>query len=81
MANINQDKLINILNEKWGNRPCNMCGTGNWLVSDKVFELREFNNGDLIIGGGPITPLVTITCSECGNTILINPIAIGVLDK
>ena len=37
MANINQDKLINILNEKWGNRPCNMCGTGNWLVSDKVF--------------------------------------------
>lgn len=81
MANINQDKLINILNEKWGNRPCNMCGTGNWLVSDKVFELREFNNGDLIIGGGPITPLVTITCSECGNTILINPIVIGVLDK
>lgn len=81
MANINQDKLINILNEKWGNKPCNMCGTGNWLVSDKVFELREFNNGDLIIGGGPITPLVTITCSECGNTILINPIAIGVLDK
>lgn len=81
MANINQDKLINILNEKWGNRPCNMCGNGNWLVSDKVFELREFNNGDLIIGGGPITPLVTITCSECGNTILINPIAIGVLDK
>ena len=81
MANINQDKLINILNEKWGNRPCNMCGTGNWLVSDKVFELREFNNGDLIIGGGSITPLVTITCSECGNTILINPIAIGILDK
>nr|WP_302696080.1 hypothetical protein [uncultured Romboutsia sp.] len=81
MATINQDKLIDILNKKWGNRPCNMCGTGNWLVSDKVFELREFNNGDLIIGAGPITPLVTITCSECGNTILINPIAIGILDK
>lgn len=81
MANIDQDKLINILNEKWGNRPCNMCGTGNWIVSDKVFELREFNNGDLIIGGGPITPLVTITCSGCGNTILLNPIVIGLLDK
>ncbi|XZL97429.1 hypothetical protein ACSXAP_06915 [Clostridium perfringens] len=81
MAKINQDKLIEILNEKWKGRPCNMCGDGNWIVSDKIFELREFNDGDLIIGGVPIQPVVTITCKNCGNTVLVNPLAIGVLDE
>ena len=81
MAKINQDNLINILNDKWNGRGCPMCGVGSWIVSDKVFELREFNNGDLVVGGCPIIPIVTVTCSNCGNTVLINPLALGVLSE
>lgn len=81
MSDVNQDELINILNEKWKGRLCPMCGAGNWVVSNKVFELREFNEGNLIVGAGPITPVVTITCGNCGNTIMVNPMAIGLLKK
>ncbi len=82
MSDVNQDELIKILNEKWKSRPCLMCGDANWIVSNKVFELREFNEGNLIIGGGgPITPVVTITCGNCGNIVMVNPMAIGLLKK
>lgn len=81
MSDVNQDELIKILNEKWGARPCHMCGDGPWIVSDKIFELREFNEGDLIVAGGPITPLITITCGNCGNIMMINPMVIGLIKK
>lgn len=81
MSDVNQDELINILNEKWGARPCPMCGEGQWIVSNKVFELREYNEGNLIIGGGTINPVVPITCGNCGNIIMVNPVAIGLLKK
>lgn len=81
MSNVNQDKLIEELNKKWGGRGCPMCGNASWIVSDNVFEIREFNNGNLIVGGGPILPLVTVSCDNCGNTILINPLVLGVMDK
>lgn len=81
MSDVNQDELINILNEKWHGRHCPMCGEGNWIVSNKIFELREFNDGNIVIGSGPITPLLTITCGNCGNIVMVNPMAIGLLKK
>lgn len=74
MASFDSNKIINHLNEKWQGRPCPMCGKGKWSVNDKIFELREFNEGNLIVGGGPIIPVIPIICESCGNTILINAI-------
>lgn len=60
-----------------------MCHGREWNVTDKFFELREFNNGDLVIGGpnNAITPLVPVTCKNCGNTILINALTTGLLKE
>ena len=60
LIKIDQDKLISILNKKWECRICPMCGSGDWIVSDKIFELREFNNESFIKYDLPIQPLVTI---------------------
>lgn len=81
MIKIDQDKLISILNKKWKYRICPMCGSGDWIVSDKIFELREFNNEYINKYDLPIQPLVTITCKECGNTVLINPLVLDLLSK
>ena len=77
--NIDTQKLIAHLKDKWLGRPCPMCQVGNWNVSDKVFELREFYGGGLRLGGVPIYPVIPVTCNNCGNTVFINPITAGVL--
>jgi hypothetical protein len=58
-----------------------MCGTGNWNVSDSIFELREYNQGNLVVGGGPIIPIIPITCDNCGNTVFVNAILAGLIEQ
>ncbi len=69
-------RLLEHLRLKWLGRPCQMCGQGNWNVSDKLFELREFHQGSLSIGG-PLIAVIPIVCTNCGNTILINALAVA----
>jgi len=77
----NSGKFVNHLKEKWKGKPCPICGAGNWNVSDSIFELREYNQGDLIVGGGPIIPVVPVTCDNCGNTVLVNAIKAGIIES
>lgn len=72
MAKFKSEEFLKHLREKWKGRPCPLCGVGNWNVSDSVYELREFHDGNLVLGSGPILPVVPVTCSNCGNTVLVN---------
>ena len=54
---------------------------GTLSVMPTLMELREFHGGDFVIGGSPIVPLVVLTCNNCGNTILINALVVGLLDE
>lgn len=72
MANYNTDNLLKHLNDRWQGAKCPLCQSGKWNVSDNVFELRQFNQGNLIMGNVPIVPIIPVTCSNCGNTVLIN---------
>lgn len=71
-------RVLEHLRVKWAGRSCNMCGQGNWNVSGKLFELREFQSGSLSVGG-PVVPVVPIVCTNCGNTVLVNAIVSGVV--
>ncbi len=79
MANHDTKKVISFLSEKWGNRDCPMCGKGPWEVQDKAFQLSEFHQGNLVIGG-PLIPVIPVTCTNCGNTVLVNAIISGAID-
>ena len=83
MNKINGQELINYLNDKWHGVRCPLCGAGNWSVTDKVFELREFNDGNFVLGGpnGAITPVIPVTCANCGNTVFINALVTGLLKE
>jgi ribosomal protein S27AE len=80
MAKLNTGKLLEELSAKWNGRACPLCGKGSWIASEKIFELREYNDGDLVLGGGPITPVVPITCDNCGNTVLVNPLVLKIVE-
>lgn len=80
MAKIDYSKVINFIQTKWHNKMCPMCQNSNWSVSDQVFEMREFNGGNLVISGdSSIIPVIPITCSNCGNIIFVNAILAGLV--
>lgn len=74
-------KLLSWLNSKWKEpRKCQICGDNNWNIVDYIFELREHADGAMSIGG-PVLPVVTMNCVNCGNTLHLNAIRIGLLEK
>lgn len=81
LSNEQRDLLLKRLtqNSYWDNPPCFICKSQQWNVSDIVFELREFQAGDLVVGG-PVFPIIALTCAKCGNTLFLNAVVLGVLD-
>lgn len=73
MAKFDTEKLLAHLRVKWANRPCPMCGAGPWQVQDSIFQLLEYSEGGLTIGG-PVIPVIPVACANCGNTVLVNAI-------
>lgn len=63
--------LISFIKEKWKSQKCPYCQEDNWNVSDSVFQLTKYANGNMIIGG-PVLPVIPIICTNCGNTTMIN---------
>lgn len=78
MGSIESDKVIRFLNEKWLGRPCPMCGVGRWSIDQSIFQLMEYNNGGIVIGG-PVIPIIPVTCTNCGNTVLVNALVANAL--
>lgn len=72
-------QIILFLDEKMPNLgPCPLCKKEKWTVSDTVWELQELFEGELR-SNSPRTPVICLTCGNCGNTILINAIIAGIV--
>ena len=80
MSKYNQPQVIDFLNEKWKGKGCPMCGRRSLSLSENIFEIREFNDGNFVVGG-QIIPLIPITCSNCGHTIFVNAIVVGAVER
>ena len=74
-------KAVDWLDKHWGNDwTCSVCGNSDWMGEEQPMELRAFNEGRLA-ANGPVIPLLTITCSTCGNTLFFNAILAGLVEK
>ena len=59
---------------------CAGCGEKVINVFDALFELREFNGGDMVIGGDSnLIPLVVLTCERCGMISFYNAMQLGLI--
>ena len=68
--------------EYFFSKSCDSCSGHDWLLNDKIFEMREFSGGNLIIGGqATVFPVITVSCKQCGNTYLFNAILLGLIER
>lgn len=72
-----QDKALQWLSEKWGNRTCECCGQNNWNIADMLVAPPTFEGGMTL--GGKTMPQVVVTCTNCGNTKHFNAVIMGVV--
>lgn len=71
------ERALRFLESKWqAPRTCQVCGTDSWLVLDKLYELREFSGGAILLGGA-VLPVLAAQCSNCGHLLFFNAIAAG----
>ena len=80
MAEFDSKKMIDFLSDKWKGRGCPMCGQGPWNAQNRTFQLTEFHQGNIVLGG-PLVPVVPVTCENCGYTALVNAIIAGVVPR
>ena len=74
-----QIKALAHLKSKWtGERKCQVCKSDIWNVHPELYELRQFNEGNMVLGG-PLVPLLVIECTNCGNTIFMNAMRASVV--
>lgn len=63
---------------KLGFTACPVCGHIDWTVAPHILEIRPFAGGNMIVGG-PIYPMVMFQCKTCGYGLMMNAMAMGVL--
>lgn len=77
-------ELIDSLNVRIrnGQLKCPLCGQSQWNLNDVLIESREFQQGNLIIGGNSsVMPFITLTCRNCANTLFLNAIQLGLVQN
>ncbi len=59
---------------------CGLCGSDRWFFDDVVYELREVQAQHLFTPkDAKLFPVLVVTCSNCGNSHLINALVTGVV--
>lgn len=81
MGEANFIKVKKFLSEKWKNKKCNFCGSGEWMIQNKSFELREFHDGNLVLGGNSaVYPIMLVACKNCGYTVMVSSLIADLLE-
>jgi hypothetical protein len=60
--------------------PCAVCNQEDWVISGTIYELREYQGGQLATGGG-VFPVLPIVCGNCGNTIFMSAIELNIIER
>ena len=80
MFKLNQEKFLQEINAKWTNKNCPMCSHNSWQVASHMVTALKLDEKGGIQLGGEVMPFVAITCSNCGNVMLVNPLVLKSVD-
>lgn len=75
-----QKELLEKLDQVLLDRKCPICEKVNWEISSTIFELRSFARGGIQLGG-PVQPVISIMCQQCGHIELFNALKLGILKQ
>jgi predicted nucleic-acid-binding Zn-ribbon protein len=61
---------------------CKHCGSREWLVNDRVFEMKEFDNFPVPKPeNNTVFPVAVVTCKQCGTAHFYSAVILGLLEK
>lgn len=78
VAALGSAKAMEWLASHWTQpRNCPICDGQQWWVG-QALEFREYNSGDIVIGGDSrIMPITAVVCQTCGYTFFMNAMVSG----
>ena len=71
-------KVQRWIQDKASANKCSICGSNNWSVSNEIAFLLTADNNTGRINHLDGTPLVVVTCRECGHVMPFSAIVVGV---
>ena len=77
-----QNAIIAKIAERAGGRvgPCSVCRTEKFTLTDGFALISISDQPNLVQLGGQTLPSVALVCTNCGNTLLINLLLLGMHD-
>lgn len=71
------------VSENLGTFRCPVSGSIKWTVTAHAVTSGGLvsGQGEGIVLGGPIYPMVTVTCNHCGYNLYFNALVVGVIAK
>ena len=66
------------LKDNWKNWACPFSGHTNWNLADSLSQMNRFTGAGLVVGG-PVFPMLVLTCTGCGYTALVNAVMAGIV--
>ena len=80
VQSVDIDRAKAWIDEHWtGSNACPICENVDWTMGDVVGEVRQLPRNRRLIGA-PVYPLVFVTCTTCGYTLLFNAIVVGLVE-
>src|SRR5438045_4209622 len=73
-----QAKKVSEWIERHSKGGCPVCGHRKWKLAPDLVEIRPYYGITFL--GGPIYPLVLLTCENCGYVFLFHAMMTGALD-
>lgn len=59
---------------------CPVCAHPEWTLADGFIFLAIQEPSGPVVLGGPSMPCVALVCNNCGNTVLLNVMTLGLRD-
>jgi predicted nucleic-acid-binding Zn-ribbon protein len=74
-------KILKNLEDKWPpqRRVCPICNNNKFEMPGNIFQISQYFPTKLIVG--PIVPLIVVTCTNCGYTLLFNALTLQAIKR
>lgn len=60
---------------------CHHCKAREWLLNDRVFDLKEFIDPSSTSETNAVFPVAILTCKNCGTAHFFSAVLLGILPK
>ena len=73
---VDKEKLLKQLDEKWKNVHCPYCNDHKWTADPNIVTIVKVEEDKKMNLGGRFQPFIAVTCGCCGNTALVNALVL-----